>query len=134
LQWEEAIVPAAKFKHILLFEHRSGMRQLMYEVLEELGYRVSLAVDATGARFALANGDFDLLIANIAHVGGDEHHVAEYAASVGLPCVLMSHVQEVRRSFGKETATFVDKPFTLKQFGNQVAKVLSTHQVRSVAH
>jgi DNA-binding NtrC family response regulator len=119
----------AHVSHIVLFDYRLGRCQLLSEVLEELGYRVSIVADAREARRALTDRDVDLLIASVPRAGGDEHNLAEYAASLRIPCVLMSDIQEVRRSFGEESATFVDKSFTLRQFADEVLTILPASRI-----
>jgi DNA-binding NtrC family response regulator len=115
---------AGKFGHILLFEYQTGLRQLIRETFEDLGYRVSSPVSASAARDSVARGDVDLLVADIHSAGGEEYDTAKYAVSAGLPCVLMSHVKEVRRSLGTDGAIFVDESFTLEQLSDKVTEVL----------
>ena len=122
----------ATFKHILLFEQHAGVRQLMHEVLEEAQYRVSLASSGSEARQALEQGDVDLMIANVAQTGGEARDVAGYAASVGLPCVLIAPGRMERKSFEQDAAAFVEPPFTLKHLCNEVARTLVARPVPSV--
>lgn len=115
-----------RFGHILILEASAGRRQLIGEVLEELGYQIAAAGTPQQARTALTHGDVDLLIANI---GSDEagRPAVRRAVKLGIPCVLISRDRKSRGPRNRPRVTAViDAPYTLEHLSDAVVQILRT--------
>ena len=130
----EADVPSAKirrglamekFGHVLVVDDDGAVRDVLRHILDELGYRVSLAKHGDGARGALDLLDVDLLIADEAVRGERGLLLAAYARSLGVPTLLMSADNEVQRKFAGAEEPFIGKPFRFENFREQVKRVLA---------
>ncbi len=111
-----------RFTHILLLEENASRAQLISEVLEELGYRVSLAPEPSVARHALDGGCVGLLIATVDQIDDDAHIVAKYASTFGIPQVIISRNRKIEEIIHPDAAAFLCAPFTLERLGHEVVK------------
>ena len=113
------------FTHVLLLEENASRAQLISEVLEELGYRVSRAPQPSVARQALDVGGVGLLIATVDQIDDDAHIVAKYASTFGIPQVIISRNRKVEEATYNDAAAFLGAPFTLERLGHEVVRSFS---------
>jgi DNA-binding response OmpR family regulator len=114
-----------KFDHVLVVDDDGAVRDVLHHILDELGYRVSLAKHGDAARAVLDLLDVDLLIADERLRGEHGRALAAYARSLGVPTLLMSADNEVQRRFAGADEPFIGKPFRFESFREQVKRVLA---------
>lgn len=115
----------ANFQHILIVEDDGNVRELLRECLEELGYRVSTAGRGDAARLILNRRDVDVLLADELMAGEKGHQLAAYAQSLGVPSLLMSAHNEVKRELSGGEHAFIGKPFRIDKLHEEVKWVLA---------
>ena len=114
-----------KFVHILIVDDDSDVREVLRHMLDEFGYRVSLAENGVTARPVLDRRDVDLLITDVIMFGESGRRLAEYARSLGVPALLMSADNKVKRELEGTYPDFIGKPFRLAKFHEEVIRVLA---------
>jgi two-component system OmpR family response regulator len=114
-----------KFRHILIAEDDGDVREVLSLILDELGYRVSLAENSVAARLSLDRLDVDLLIADEIMSGENGRQLADYAKSLGIPTLMMSADNEITRELAELRQDFISKPFRLQNFRAEVERVLA---------
>ena len=116
----------AKFHHILIAEDDTDVGDVLRLILDELGYRVSLAENGATARSLLDRLDVDLLVADEFMFGERGRQLADYAKSLGVPTLLMSADNETKRELAERRQDFIGKPFRLMKFRAEVERILAT--------
>ena len=111
--------------HILIVEDDDNIRELLGDCLDELGYRVSTASRGDTARLILDRMDVDLLLSDELLFGERGRKLAEYARSLGVPTLLMSAHNEIKREFERASVNFIGKPFRLDKLHEQVTRILA---------
>jgi DNA-binding NtrC family response regulator len=114
-----------KFGHILVAEDDGGVREVLCLILDELGYRVSLAENGEMARSLLDRLDVDLLVADEIMSGERGRHLADYAKSLGVPTLMMSADNDIKRELAEQRQDFIGKPFRLQNFRAEIERVLA---------
>jgi two-component system OmpR family response regulator len=114
-----------KFRHILIAEDDSGVREVLCLILGELGYRVSLAESGAMARLLLDRLDVDLLIADEIMSGETGRQLADYAKSLGVSTLMMSADNDIKRELAEQRQAFIGKPFRLQNFRAEIERVLA---------
>lgn len=114
-----------KFRHILIADDDDDVREVLHLILEELGYRVSLAENGATARSLLNRLDVDLLVADEIMSGERGRRLADYATSLGVPTLLMSADNDIRHELADRRQNFIAKPFRLHKFRAEIERVLA---------
>ncbi len=119
---------------VLIAEDEVGVRQLLREVLDRLGYTVLLAQDAEEALLVCERypGPIHLLLTDVVMPGLNGRALAERVVPMRaeLKTLFMSGYtdHEVQRSLIAEGAPFVQKPFTPEAIARKVREALDRQQ------
>jgi CheY-like chemotaxis protein len=122
---------------ILVVEDDAGVRQLVAESLENLGYRVLRADDAAPAVSLLERSAVDLVLTDIVMPGPMSG--LELAAEIrrvhrNLPVLLMTgYAEAVDRAAALGSVELIRKPFGARALGAKVHQVLNTPGERQSA-
>jgi DNA-binding response OmpR family regulator len=98
-------------EHILLVEDDVDLLNVLTQVLEQQGYRVSTATRRTQARSLLRKGGIDLIVADSVLRGGNGDDVAKSASRRGLPIIMMSGEPDRIARLTGGPLPFLQKPF-----------------------
>jgi DNA-binding NtrC family response regulator len=115
----------ADLEHILIVDGDDDIRNVLRLILDDLGYRVSLAEDGAAARPMLDRLDVDLLVADEIRVGERGSQLAAYAGSLGVPTLLMSAYHQTKEALEGGNQHFLGKPFRLERLRDEVKRVLA---------
>ncbi len=117
---------------VLLVEDEAGLREVLHEQLESLGYGVLAAGGPDEARTLSRRhqGRIDLLLTDVIMPGGNGRELAQALRSdrPGLRVLLMSgySAEILSRSGADEGLRLLHKPFTLEAFAAALREVLSS--------
>jgi DNA-binding NtrC family response regulator len=117
-------------KHILIVENDYMVLEMLGELLKRLGYRASIAGEGNEARAILSRENVDLLLADELLPGERGHELAEYARSIGVPALLMSADEEIKRAMERARENFIGKPFRMEALDQQITDILAKQPVR----
>lgn len=123
--------PKGEGQQILVVEDDDQVRFLVSYLLEELGYAVTAAQDATSAMPHLsASTPIDLLISDVGLPGMNGRQLAELmrAEHPSVPVLFMTGYAEsaaVQSEFLGENMAIITKPFALDDFGRAVRQALA---------
>jgi len=118
--------------HILVVDDEPDIRQLVSEILEDEGYRVSVAEDGEAARTAFARSIPDLVLLDIWMPDVDGILLLkEWSAGAGLPCpvvVMSGHgsVETAVEATRLGAYDFVQKPISLAKLLAIVSQALAS--------
>lgn len=115
----------AKFHHVVVAEDDTDVREVLRLILDELGYRVSVAQNGATARTLLNRLDVDLLVTDEIMFGERGRHLAAYAKSLGIPTLLMSADNATKDELAERRQDFIGKPFRLQAFRAEVERALA---------
>jgi response regulator RpfG family c-di-GMP phosphodiesterase len=120
-------------RHILIVDDEELFREICREMLEERGYRVSLAADAPVALAILKREPVDLLVADITLPGMDGLALIEKVHEVrpGLPAIVITGFlteKNMLRSLNLGVRGFLTKPFFYDELFVAVEKALEHSQ------
>ncbi|PZQ10198.1 MAG: hybrid sensor histidine kinase/response regulator [Ancylobacter novellus] len=116
---------------VLVVEDEAAVRQLMREILQELGYETIEAADGREAIPILSSRRrLDLMISDVGLPGMNGRQLAEHARSLRptLPILFVTGYAEraaSRKEFLGENMSMVTKPFTLAIVAQKVHEMLS---------
>ena len=122
--------------HILVVDDEPDIRDLVRDILEDEGYRVSTAEDAAAARAALAAATPDALLLDIWMPGTDGIGLLrEWADGPGLPCpvVMMSGhgtVETAVEATRLGAYDFIEKPIALAKLLITLERALEAQRLR----
>jgi response regulator RpfG family c-di-GMP phosphodiesterase len=116
-------------RHILIVDDEELFREICREMLEERGYRVSVATDAPSALTVLGAEPVDLLVADITLPGMDGLTLVEqvHEAHPGLPAIVITGFltqENMLRSLNLGVRGFLTKPFFYDELFVAVEKAL----------
>jgi len=111
-------------KHILLVEDDTDLLLVLFQVLEEAGYRVSTASRRDEAHRLLA-GDIDLIVADSVLRGGNGDDVAKAGSGRGLPVIMISGEPGRIERLKSGPAPFLQKPFHAAELLRLIANLLA---------
>jgi PAS domain S-box-containing protein len=126
-----AIVPQdASRATILVVDDEDAIRMLLTEVLEEAGYRVLEAADATSARSLIeSDAPLDLLVTDIGLPGNlDGHALAKIARErrAALPVLFITgHGDLIKDERMSASAHLLQKPFSMDVLASTVKDIMS---------
>lgn len=114
---------------VLVAEDERALREFVSRALGQAGHTVTAVEDGLEALAALAGGDFDLLLTDIAMPGMDGIALALKAGrdNPELPILLMSgYAMEQQRAHKLDSLIHkvIPKPFTLREITDAVAQAL----------
>lgn len=116
---------------ILIAEDEEGIRELLKEILEDLGYKVILAKDGLEAIELLSTNrdSIDLLIVDIVmpKVGGYDVYKNIVSMNINIPTVFMTGYTEEKlegKIKSNSTIDIVTKPFTPETIASKVREIL----------
>ena len=115
----------ARFQHILLVEKQADVAQTLCSALEYYGYHVSVAGDGDDGRSILSREPVDLLIADVALRSNAGIVLADHAATLGIPSLLISGDIERREALEAGPRPFLAKPFRLTEFTRLISGLLT---------
>lgn len=120
-------------RHILIVDDEELFREICHEMLEERGYRVSLAADAPVALAILKREPVDLLVADITLPGMDGLALIEKVHELhpGLPAIVITGFlteKNMLRSLNLGVRGFLTKPFFYDELFVAVEKALEHSQ------
>jgi PAS domain S-box-containing protein len=124
-------IPKGEGQQILVVEDDEQVRFLVSYLLEELGYTVTTAQDATAAMPLLSSSEqIDLLISDVGLPGMNGRQLAELMRleRPTVPVLFMTGYAEsatVQSEFLGENMAIIAKPFALDDFGQAVRQALS---------
>lgn len=120
--------------HILVVDDEPDIRQLVSEILEDEGYRVTVAEDGEAARMAFARRTPDLVLLDIWMPDVDGILLLkEWSAGAGLPCpvvVMSGHgsVETAVEATRLGAYDFVQKPISLAKLLAIVSQALASRR------
>jgi PAS domain S-box-containing protein len=123
--------PKGEGQQILVVEDDDQVRFLVSYLLEELGYSVTTARDATAAMPILSSSEpVDLLISDVGLPGMNGRQLAELmrVERPSVPVLFMTGYAEsaaVQSEFLGENMAIITKPFALDDFGQAVRQALA---------
>jgi nitrogen-specific signal transduction histidine kinase/ActR/RegA family two-component response regulator len=128
---QKDLVPKGTGQQILVVEDDDQVRFLVSYLLEELGYAVTTARDATSAMPHLSSSEkIDLLISDVGLPGMNGRQLAELmrVERPAVPVLFMTGYAEsaaVQSEFLGENMAIIAKPFALDDFGRAVRRALA---------
>ena len=114
----DPVPAAARRERVLVVEDDDGVREALAEMLDMLGYDVTMAADADEAGRVASLGDFDLLVSDFMLPGVSGLDVAARLrqGQPDLKVIVMSGYAEsevLQRGVGDGSVRFLQKPFDL---------------------
>ena len=99
-------------KRILVVDHVGDVRQVVADLLLDLGYLVTLAKDAADMRATLDAGGIDLIVLDASMSAAEEVSLAVVARDRGIRLVMISGRPENMQAFHDRADQLLWKPFT----------------------
>ena len=112
-------------KHILIVDDEADICDLLRAHLTEIGYEVSLAIDAERGREILHGQRIDLLISDQIISGEIGSQLADFAGTLGVPAILMSGHPATFETLPGSNHAFIRKPFSLDDLVDLITDVLA---------
>lgn len=114
-------------KHILIVDDDTGARTVLGDMIEYLGYRVSLAEDGAAMRKWLSvDKSVDLIVLDSMMPGEDSTNLALYAKGLRLPVVMISGSPDKMDDARAHNLQLLAKPFNSEQLGKAIELALSS--------
>lgn len=111
--------------HAVVVEDNPAVLDLVVEVLDEAGYRVTAAPSLASARRALAAGPVDVVVADVGLGGADGRTLADAVDARGETPALVLMSGYGRETAGVGSARFLEKPFAPTELLASIAAALS---------
>lgn len=121
----------AKSSHLLYVEDEQSIADILLLYLQQQGYQVQHYANATDARRALQNLNFDLAILDVMLPGGDGRELLQLAVQKQIPCIMVTaRVSEEDRIEGFELGSddYVCKPYSPREVVSRVQALLKRSQ------
>lgn len=123
----------AEVAHILVLEDDSTLREILEELLEDEGYRVTSAASSAGALEQVTQEDFDLLLFDIRMEGMDGLEALQRMRQRGhrFPSLAMTGFagdDDPVRALKLGVGDYLRKPFQPEELLESVANLLSRHR------
>lgn len=125
--------------HILVVDDEHGIRDLLFEILNDEGHTVSLAENAAAARKARSNDVFDMVLLDIWMPDTDGVSLLKEWASTGqltMPVVMMSGhatIETAVEATKLGALSFLEKPITLQKLMQAVEAGLKKSSAKLAA-
>ncbi len=124
----ENVVKLGDGEEILVIDDDYAVRMIAADMIESLGYSVTLAKDASDALHQLKNaGGFDMIFSDVVMPGGiDGIHLARIVRDryPDTKILLASGYFDTNRLAGAEEFSFVAKPYDVNQLGQEIQRAL----------
>ncbi len=118
---------SAPVRHILVVEDDFGVRGTLADVIEDAGYRVSLAANGAEMRRILAAGEaVDVVILDLLLPGEPGAALAASLRDLGVPAILISASHEAVLQAQAEGFEPIEKPFRMRQLLDAIDRVFTT--------
>jgi len=123
----EAVMGKSKPKHILLVEHYDPVRELIANMLEDRGYRVSTVPAGASMRDFLRTDDrVDAIVINAVTPGENGASLARHAKDLGLPVVMISGSNDEISFAAERGLQLLRKPFQAEELYGALERALSS--------
>jgi CheY-like chemotaxis protein len=110
---------------ILVVEDDPLVRDVICEMLKEIGFRVSEAGNGAEAHPILDSGSVDMLITDQMMIGEPGQRLADHAQSLGIPALLISGDANSIERLEAGEHPFLKKPFRLPEIQRMIGEILS---------
>jgi DNA-binding NtrC family response regulator len=100
-------------KHILVVDDEGGVGEVVRQMLEERGYRVTVAAGGVAMREALLAEAFDAVVLDAMMPGERSATLALHAKELRLPVVMISGNHEMMAFATGHDLQLLPKPFTM---------------------
>ena len=98
-------------RHILVVDHDGDVRQVVADLLLDLGYLVTLANDASNMRAALDADGIGLIVLDASTSDADSIALATLAHDRGIRLVMISGRPEIMEAYQNRADQLLWKPF-----------------------
>jgi two-component system OmpR family response regulator len=115
----------AEFRHILVVEGQPEVAEMLRNVLEHHGYRVSVAAAKGEAQSIFQSQAVDLLVADVALRSDTGIALAEDAEKIGIRSLLISGDVERMPALAAAPRPFIAKPFRLVKLVDRISEILA---------
>jgi DNA-binding response OmpR family regulator len=116
----------SKPKHILLVEDYDPVRELIANMLEDRGYRVSTAPTGASTRDSLRTDDVDAIVLNAITSGENGASLARHAKDLRLPVVMISGSNDEISFAAEHGLQLLRKPFQAEELYGELDRALSS--------
>ena len=117
----------SKPKHILLVEDYDPVRELIANMLEDRGYRVSTVPAGASMRDFLRTDDrVDAIVINAVTPGENGASLARHAKDLGLPVVMISGSNDEISFAAERGLQLLRKPFQAEELYGALDRALSS--------
>lgn len=113
-------------RRVLVVDPNEGVRELVASILEDRGYRVSLAEDGAMMRRILAEAAFDAIIMDASVRGEASASLAEYAKGLRLPVVMISGNDLIMGHAADHSLQLLRKPFRIQELCDALDHALAS--------
>jgi DNA-binding response OmpR family regulator len=111
-------------RHILVIEDDPGVQDVLRAILEEEGFRVSIAADLADARGILDRSSVVLIISDDALRQDNGLTIAEEAFRRNTPRILMTASPDRQNEMREAGFDFMAKPFKLAELRRRIDRVI----------
>ena len=113
-------------KHVLSVDHDSDIRQVVSDLLLDLGFRVSTAKDAETMHALLNRESIELIVLDASTSATREAHLALEAKDRGIRLVMISGHPDIMERFQGRADQLLWKPFGREQLKRAVGHALES--------
>jgi CheY-like chemotaxis protein len=121
-------------KKLLLIEDEPAVASLLYEILIDEGYDVTLAESGEEGLVLLTESPPDLVLSDVMMPGINGHELCQKITADpdfnNLPVVLMSAAHDKAVCEGCRSAGFIPKPFALDHVLQTIAAAIEQHKAQ----
>ena len=114
-------------KHVLVVDHDGDIRQVVADLLSDLGYVVTLAEDAERLRAVLDADGIDLIVLDASTSEAEDVALATLARDRGVRLVMISGRPEIMEAFHDRADQLLWKPFASEALKRAVDHALASH-------
>ena len=115
------------YEHILVVDDDGNVRDVLVEMLQEHGYRVSWAVDGQSMREFLQGSDpVNVIVLDSLMPGENSTTLALHAKELGLPLVMVSGSHEAMKLADENNLQLLRKPFRARELVDAVIKAIGS--------
>jgi two-component system, OmpR family, response regulator len=108
-------------KHILVVDHDGDVRDIIADLLMDVGYRVSSAKDGPGMRGYIESSDrVDLMVLDASSSALEAKSLAVQARDEGIRLVMISGSPSLMQEYHDRADQLLHKPFSAAELGRAV--------------
>jgi two-component system, OmpR family, response regulator len=101
--------------HVLMVDDNGDVREVIKDILQDQGCRVTLAAGGVEMRGALDLQGFDAVVLDVNMPGERSASLARHAAALGLPTVMISGDLGSMEAFERDGLQLLRKPFRMAE-------------------